>query len=95
MCQNGSKAMSKIKKNHISRMPHSPHSPDISPWNFWLFGMGKEIQRDQEFSWSDQIDDAITQVWNNLTFGEVQSMFSDCIRHLAWVTGNDGEYINE
>jgi hypothetical protein len=39
MCESGSKIMSKIKKNHISRMPYPPDSPYISLRNFWLFGM--------------------------------------------------------
>jgi hypothetical protein len=36
-----SEVRSKIKKNHFSRMLHPPYSPDISPGNFWLFGMLK------------------------------------------------------
>jgi hypothetical protein len=34
MCHNISKMTSKIKENHIFRMPHLPHSPDISPCDF-------------------------------------------------------------
>jgi hypothetical protein len=67
MCHNGSKAPSKINKNHISRMPHSPYSPDISPCDFWLFGILKQILRDREFSSSDEIENAIAQVRNDLT----------------------------
>jgi hypothetical protein len=39
MRHNGSKVMSKIQKNPISRMPHSRYSPDIGPCDCWLFGM--------------------------------------------------------
>jgi hypothetical protein len=39
VCQNGWKVTSKIKKKHISRMLHTSYSPDISPCDFWLFGM--------------------------------------------------------
>jgi histone-lysine N-methyltransferase SETMAR len=94
-CHNGSKVTSKIKKNHIYRMMHPPYSSDISPCGFWLFGMLKQILRDREVSSNDEIEDAIAQVWNDLTFDDVQSMFRDWIPRLVWVAENDGEYISE
>jgi hypothetical protein len=57
--------------------------------------MLKQILRGREFFSSDKIEDAIAQVGNGPTFDEVQSMFRDWIRHLAWVAENDGESINE
>jgi transposase len=92
---NGLKVTSKIKKNRISRMPHSPYSPDINPYDFWFFGMLKQILRDREFSSSGEIEDAIAQICNDLTFDDVQSIFRDWIRRLAWVAENDGECISE
>jgi hypothetical protein len=62
MCHNGSRIKLKIKDNHIFRMQHPPYSPDISPYDFWLFGMLNQILRDRDFSWSDEIEDAIAQV---------------------------------
>jgi hypothetical protein len=67
MYQNGSKITSNTKRNHISRMSHSPYSPYINPCDFWLFGMFKQILRNQEFSSSDEIEDAIAQIWNRMT----------------------------
>jgi hypothetical protein len=97
MCYNGSKVPSKIKKNRISRMPHPhpSHSPDISPCDFWLFGILKQILRDREFSSIDEIEDAIAQTWNDLVFDDVQSVFRDWVRRLTWVAENDREYISE
>jgi hypothetical protein len=95
MGRNGSKVRSKIKKNYISKMPHSPYSPDISPCDFWLFGMLKRILRDRELSSSDEIEDAIAQESNTLTFHDAQSVFRDWTRRIAWVTENDGDYISE
>jgi histone-lysine N-methyltransferase SETMAR len=80
MCHNGSKVTSEIKKNHISRMPHTPYSPDINPCDFDLFEMLKQILRDREFSPTDEIEDTIPQVWNDLTFDDVQGLFRDRIR---------------
>jgi hypothetical protein len=61
----------------------------------WLFGTLKQILRDWEFSSNDEIEDAIAQVWNAVTFDDVQSVFRDWIRRLAWVAENDGEYVSE
>jgi hypothetical protein len=76
-------------------MPHLPYSPGISLRDFWVFGMPKRILRQREFFSSDEIEDAIAQVLNDLTFDDVSSGLRDWIRRLAWVAENDGEYINE
>jgi hypothetical protein len=58
--------------------------------------MLNQILRYREFSSSDdEIEDAIAQVWNHLTFDDVQSVFRDWIRRSALVAENDGEHINE
>jgi hypothetical protein len=95
MCRHKPKLKTKTKKNHFSIMSHPPNSPDISPCDFWLFGMLKQILRDREFSSSDEIEDAIAQVWNDLTFDDVPSVIRDWIRHLAWVAERDRKHISE
>jgi hypothetical protein len=75
MGHNGSKVMSKFDKHHIARWPHPPYSPDLSACDFWLFGMLKGILRDREFHSLEEIKEAITMAWNDLTFAEVQSVF--------------------
>jgi hypothetical protein len=57
--------------------------------------MLKQILRDREFSSSGEIEDPIAQAWDDLTFDDVQSVFRDWIRCLAWVAENDGEYTRE
>jgi hypothetical protein len=57
--------------------------------------MLNQIQRDREFSLSDETEDTIAQGWNDLTFDDFQSVFRDWIRRLAEVAENDGEYISE
>jgi hypothetical protein len=42
-CHNGSKVASKFEKYHIFRLPHPPYSPEISPCDYWLFGLLKGI----------------------------------------------------
>jgi hypothetical protein len=72
ICHNGSKVVSKFDKHHIARLPHPHYSPDLSPDNFWLFEMLKGILKDREFHSHDEIEQAITMAWNDLTFDAVQ-----------------------
>jgi CelD/BcsL family acetyltransferase involved in cellulose biosynthesis len=74
---------------------HPPDSSDIHPDDCWLFGISKQILRDREFSSSDEIEDAIAQAWNDLTFDDVQTVFPDWIWRFIWVAEHGGEYINE
>jgi hypothetical protein len=57
--------------------------------------MSKQIPRDREFSSSDEIEEGIAQIWNDLTFDDVQSVFHDWIQRLVWVAANDGENISQ
>jgi hypothetical protein len=61
-----------------------------------VFGIGllKEVLKDRGLSSSDEIDEAIAKVWDELIFNEVQSVFHNSMSRLAWVLENGGEYIN-
>jgi hypothetical protein len=87
--------VSKFGQHHIFRLPHPPYSPDISPCDFWLLGLLKEIMKDREFHSHEEIDEAITVAWNDLTFETVQSIFYDWMRRLASVIEHERESILE
>jgi hypothetical protein len=44
---------------------------------------------------SDNIEEAIMKISKDLTFGDVQSVYRNCMSHLAWVIENSGEYVHE
>jgi histone-lysine N-methyltransferase SETMAR len=94
-CHIESKVASKFGQHHIFRLPHPPYSPDISPYDFWLFRLLKGIMKDGEFYSHEEIEEAITVAWNDLIFEDVQSIFYDWMRRLAWVIEHEGEYILE
>jgi hypothetical protein len=71
---------------------HTHLSPDISPCDFWLFGMLKHTIKDREFQNQQAIFTAIAQSWADLIFADVQSAFPEWMEHLTWVVGNNGEY---
>jgi hypothetical protein len=47
--------------------------------------------KDREFNSSDEIEEAIAKVWDELTFDEVQSAFHNWLSRLAWVIANERE----
>jgi hypothetical protein len=38
MCHNGYRVVNELRRLKILRAPHPPHSPEINPWDFWMFG---------------------------------------------------------
>jgi hypothetical protein len=57
--------------------------------------MLKGVLKDRESNSSDEIEGAITKVWHEPTFDEVQSVFQNWMSSLAWVIENWGWYIIE
>jgi hypothetical protein len=53
------------------------------------------MMKDREFHSHDEIEEAITVAWNDLTFEDVQRVFYNWMRRLALVIENEGEYILE
>jgi hypothetical protein len=95
MCHNGSKVESKFGKHGLLRIPHPSYSPDISLCDFWLFGLLKGILMDHEFTSSDEIEEAITTTWNDLTLDDMQSVYRNWLRGRAWIIENAGEFVHE
>jgi hypothetical protein len=46
------------------------------------------ILKDQEFHLHDEIEEAITMTWNDLTFDEIQRVFHNWNKRFRWVIEN-------
>jgi hypothetical protein len=92
MCQKGNKISEKLAKRSIERALHRPYSPDISPYDFWLFGLRKHKMKDREFQSQQAILTVVAKMGNDLTFADVQRVFQEWMERLAWVVANNGEY---
>jgi hypothetical protein len=51
--------------------------------------------KDMELSIEDEIVEAITIIWEGVTFDTLQSVFQEWIQRLNWVMENNGEYYFE
>jgi hypothetical protein len=71
MCHNARKISLDLEHNKAEGAPHTAYFPNISPCDFWLFGFLKKLT-EQELSTSGEIIQAITTIWNDITFEELQ-----------------------
>jgi hypothetical protein len=48
--------------------------------------------KDREFQNQQAILSAVANMWDDLTFADVQGVFQEQMEHPTWVIGNNGEY---
>jgi histone-lysine N-methyltransferase SETMAR len=89
------KIQEKFETKHLARAPHPAYSPDLSPCDFWFFGMAKEKMQDREFHTIQNILVRLAQIWDDLTFELLQSMLCEWQIRLNWVIEHGGEYYSE
>jgi hypothetical protein len=57
--------------------------------------MAEGKMMDREFHTVQNIFGRLTEIWNDLTFEDIQSVFIEWQIHLNWVIENGGEYYSE
>jgi hypothetical protein len=92
MSHNGRKVTDELEVLKLDRVPYLLYSPDVSPRDFWLFGMLKQDIKDRVFQTIEEILDAIRHVWRDVTLERLQSVFFDWIEQFEYVIEHDGEY---
>jgi hypothetical protein len=92
---NGGRIQEKIDRTGLARCPHPFYSPDLSPCDFWSFEMAKEKMKDRKFRTIQDSLRCLTEIWNDLTFEDVQSVFREWQIRLNLVMENGGEYCFE
>jgi hypothetical protein len=63
----------------------------MSPGDYWAFEELKGILKGREFTSSEEMEQAITRVWNDLAFDHVQRVFRNWMSRLSWVIENGRE----
>jgi hypothetical protein len=74
------------------RLAHPPYSPDLSPCDFWFFGRAKTALQNRRFTDADAVIEALTDLFDSVTFEELQKVFQNGIERLEWVIRHTGEY---
>jgi hypothetical protein len=74
-CHNGRMATTEFDRRRLGRAEPTPYSPALSPSDFWSFGFLKEKLKDHQLRGVQSLHQAITDIWDQPTFDEVQAVF--------------------
>jgi hypothetical protein len=75
----------------IERLAPPLYSPDLSPRNFYFVGWTKTALQNRRFTDADAMVRALTDLCDNVTFDELQSVFQNWIERLKSVIRHNGE----
>ena len=70
----------------IKTVPHLPYSPDLAPYDFWLFPKLKEKLRGCYYETIEQMKEAVTKVIDMLTQEDFYGAFQKLLEqvHCSW-----------
>jgi hypothetical protein len=72
-------------------VPHPPHSPDLAPSGFWLFGYVSTSLVGKTFHALEGFLEAVTEVLEEIQPLELEIVFSHWIERVRWVLENNGD----
>jgi hypothetical protein len=91
-CHNGRMATAEFNRRRLGSAEQPPYAPDLIPCDFWLFAFLKEKFNDRQLRGVQFLHQAITNLWDELTFEGVQVVFLEWMNRLSWVIENKGKY---
>jgi hypothetical protein len=72
-----------LAKKSIMKLDHPPYSPDLAPWDFWLFPKLKTALKGHRFSDIADIQGHATTILQNSPEEEFQKCFEQCQHRLT------------
>ena len=82
--------ISYLQSEDVTIMSHPPHSPDLSPCDFWLFDLVKENIDNQDDA--ESLHEAVTKFMKSLRKGEYRKTFHKWIERMHLCVNNHGDY---
>jgi hypothetical protein len=76
----------------LGRAEHPPYWLHLRPCDFWLFGFQEEKLKGRHLPAVQSLYQAITDLWDELTFKDIQAVYLEWMNRLSWVIANKGEY---
>jgi hypothetical protein len=77
----------------ITRLPHSPASPDLALCDFWLFENLKTKLEGNKFTGAEQIMVKVNEILMEIPFHEFISVFDEWKRRLVECIDTGGKYL--
>ncbi|KAA6337553.1 MAG: hypothetical protein EZS28_052777 [Streblomastix strix] len=84
-----------ISRSIFTKLKLPAYSPDISPCDFFLFGVLKQELKGKLFRNEDKAEQAVTRILNEIHPGEIQRAFRNWIYRLDYIIAHDGNYYNK
>jgi hypothetical protein len=95
MCRNGHRVADELRRLKILRVPHPSSSPDISPCDFWMFGDFKGKLKDRHLQGLAEDFMAFHELWDTITFEELQMGFESWRDRLRWIIEHHRGYFRK
>jgi histone-lysine N-methyltransferase SETMAR len=92
---NSARTTRQFQDFQVTRLPHPPYSPDISPCDFWFFGWSKERIQGHEFHGSDEIRSFLLILSEILDQNPIISVYREWIERLQQVIRTNGEHYSK
>jgi len=82
-----------VDSNCLRKAPHAPHSPDLAPCDFLLFGYIKEKLKGSEFANGEELLSAINEILAAIPTDKLLSVFHEWMERLEQHIELDGDYV--
>jgi histone-lysine N-methyltransferase SETMAR len=79
-------------QNHLGIAPRPPYSPDLAPYDSFLFGDVKRALEGAEFPSEEALLAAIQSVLSHLMADTLSEVFAKWVERMNWVALNEGHY---
>jgi hypothetical protein len=77
------------------QLDHIPDSLNLSPCEFWLFGVLKVWIKENVCRNVDEAEEFVCNLWIDATFKEGQLMFHEKMKRFESVCGHDRNHVPE
>jgi hypothetical protein len=95
MRHNGHRFVDELRPLKILRAPHPSYSPDISSYDYWMFGDFQGRQTDCDLQGPEDIPTRLQESSDNVIFEEFQMVLESWRDQLRWIIEHNGEYFRE
>jgi hypothetical protein len=86
------KTLEFCRENRLGMASHPPYSPDLAPFNLFLFeNVNHTIER-AEFPSEETLLTAIQSIASDLTIGTLTAVFAKWVERLGCIASNEGNY---
>jgi hypothetical protein len=95
MSDNWHQVVNELFRMKILRALDPPDSPGISPCDFWTVGDFKGNLNDRDLQGPEEILTAFQELWDKITFEELQIVFESWRDRLRGTLEHDGEHFRK